>query len=76
MKKRNKCTCIPVIPVAVAVLVVSLFSSCGLGTNTKTIKRMQALEDELGSVHGRNDSGSHYHYLRFGTDQQITKTRH
>ena len=26
MKKRNKCTCIPVIPVAVAVLVVILFS--------------------------------------------------
>lgn len=49
MKKRNKCTCIPVIPVAVAVLVVILFSSCGLGTNTKTIKRVQALEEGVSS---------------------------
>ena len=49
MKKRNKCTCIPVIPATVAVLVVLLFSSCGLGTNAKTIKRMQALEEGVSS---------------------------
>lgn len=49
MKKRHKVACSPVIPVAVAVLVVFLLAGCGMGTNAKSIKRMQALEEGVSS---------------------------